>query len=78
MKNCFGITPCTIYSREAPEDEPSIVPVGFREPMHSGSRVPPKSAPPLVDKTNSKDPGLPRAAHHGRAGRRPAHSSRGD
>jgi uncharacterized protein (DUF362 family) len=57
MKNCFGITPCTIYSREAPEDEPSIVPVGYREPMHSGSRVPPKSAPPLVDKTNSKDPG---------------------
>ena len=53
MKNCFGITPCTIYSREAPLDEPSIKPVGFREPMHSGSRVPPKSAPPLVDKTNS-------------------------
>jgi len=57
MKNCFGITPCTIYSREAPEDEPSIVPVGYREPMHSGSRVPPRSAPPLVDTTNSKDPG---------------------
>lgn len=57
MKNCFGITPCTIYSREAPEDAPSIVPVGYREPMHTGSRVPPKSAPPLVDKTNSKDPG---------------------
>ena len=54
MKNCFGITPCTIYSREAPEDEPSIVPVGYREPMHSGSRVPPRSAPqPLND---SKDP----------------------
>lgn len=57
MKNCFGITPCTIYSREAPEDEPSIVPMGYREPMHSGSRVPPRSAPPLVDTTNSKDPG---------------------
>jgi len=54
MKNCFGITPCTIYSQEAPEDEPSIVPVGFRAPMHSGSRVPPKSAPqPVVE---SKDP----------------------
>lgn len=54
MKNCFGITPCTIYSREAPEDEPSIVPVGYREPMHSGSRVPPKSAPqPVIE---SKDP----------------------
>jgi uncharacterized protein (DUF362 family) len=54
MKNCFGITPCTIYSREAPEDEPSIVPVGYREPMHSGSRVPPRSAPQPV--TESKDP----------------------
>ena len=57
MKNCFGITPCTIYSDNAPLDEPSIAPNGFRGPMHSGSRVPPKSAPPLVDKTNSKDPG---------------------
>jgi uncharacterized protein (DUF362 family) len=57
MKNCFGITPCTIYSDQAPHDEPSIVPMGYRAPMHSGSRVPPSSAPPLVDKTNSKDAG---------------------
>lgn len=57
MKNCFGITPCTIYSQEAPLDEPSIEPRGFRGAMHTGSRVPPKSAPPLVDKTNSTDPG---------------------
>jgi uncharacterized protein (DUF362 family) len=57
MKNCFGITPCTIYSQEAPLDEPSIQPRGFRGAMHIGSRVPPKSAPPLVDKTNSTDPG---------------------
>jgi uncharacterized protein (DUF362 family) len=57
MKNCFGNTPCTIYSQEAPEDEPSIVPAGYRGAMHSGSRVPPKSAPPVVDKTNSTDPG---------------------
>ena len=56
MKNCFGITPCTIYSQEAPEDEPSIVPVGYRGPMHSGSRVPPKSAPQPV--AESKDPGF--------------------
>lgn len=56
MKNCFGITPCTIYSDQAPEDEPSIVPVGFRAPMHSGSRVPPKSAPPPV--AESTDPGF--------------------
>ena len=56
MKNCFGITPCTIYSDEAPQDEPAIVPVGFRGPMHSGSRVPPKCAPPPV--AQSTDPGF--------------------
>ncbi len=56
MKNWFGITPCTIYSEEAPVDEPSIVPVGFRAPMHSGSRVPPRSAPQPV--AESKDPGF--------------------
>jgi uncharacterized protein (DUF362 family) len=56
MKNCFGITPCTIYSHEAPEDGPGIVPVGYREPMHSGSRVPPRSAPQPV--AESKDPGF--------------------
>lgn len=55
MKNSFGITPATIYSQEAPEDEPSLVPVGFRGAMHLGSRVPPKSAPPAVDMT-SHDP----------------------
>jgi uncharacterized protein (DUF362 family) len=56
MKNCFGITPCTIYSDEAPHDEPAIVPVGYRGPMHSGSRVPPRSAPQPV--AESKDPGF--------------------
>jgi uncharacterized protein (DUF362 family) len=56
MKNCFGITPCTIYSRQAPQDEPSIIPMGYREPMHSGSRVPPKSAPQPV--AESSDPGF--------------------
>jgi uncharacterized protein (DUF362 family) len=56
MKNCFGITPCTIYSQQAPEDEPSIVPVGYRQPIHSGSRVPPKSAPQPV--AQSTDPGF--------------------
>ncbi len=59
MKNCFGMTPCTIYSQQAPLDEPSIVPVGYRMDMHLGSRVPPKSAPqPAVDAaTWSHDPG---------------------
>ncbi len=56
MKNCFGITPATIYSDQAPQDEPAIVPVGFRGPMHSGSRPPSKSAPQPV--AESKDPGF--------------------
>jgi uncharacterized protein (DUF362 family) len=56
MKNCFGITPATIYSDEAPQDEPAIKPVGFRGPMHSGSRVPSKSAPQPV--AQSTDPGF--------------------
>jgi uncharacterized protein (DUF362 family) len=56
MKNTFGITPATIYSDEAPQDEPAVVPVGFRGPMHSGSRVPPRSAPQPV--AESKDPGF--------------------
>ena len=56
MKNCFGMTPCTIYSDEAPEDGPSIVPRGYRAPMHFGSRVPPRSAPQPV--AESKDPGF--------------------
>jgi uncharacterized protein (DUF362 family) len=56
MKNCFGITPCTIYSQEAPEDEPGIIPMGYRSPMHSGSRVPPRSAPQPV--AESRDPGF--------------------
>jgi uncharacterized protein (DUF362 family) len=56
MKNSFGITPCTIYSDNAPQDEPAIAPVGFRGPMHSGSRVPPRSAPQPV--AESKDPGF--------------------
>ena len=28
MKNCFGITPCTIYGEGAGVEEPSIVPKG--------------------------------------------------
>ena len=56
MKNCFGITPCSIYSDHPGPDEPDIVPVGFRMPMHYGSRTPPKSAPQPV--AESKDPGF--------------------
>lgn len=49
MKNCFGITPCTIYGDGAPEDEPGLVPLGGRFPIHAGSRQPSKCSPPEID-----------------------------
>jgi uncharacterized protein (DUF362 family) len=45
MKNCFGITPCTIYGTGAGKDEPSLTPTGGRGMFHDGSRQPSKSAP---------------------------------
>lgn len=57
MKNCFGITPCTIYGEGSGEQEPSRFPVGGRGPFHWGNRLPSKSAPPPVDVNWSKDPG---------------------
>jgi uncharacterized protein (DUF362 family) len=45
MKNCFGITPCTIYGTGAGVDEPSLVPKGGRNLIHAGDRQPSKSAP---------------------------------
>jgi uncharacterized protein (DUF362 family) len=57
MKNCFGITPCTIYGDGAPEDEPGRVPLGGRYPIHSGSRQPPKSSLPEIDPKSPRDGG---------------------
>ena len=54
MKNCFGITPCTIYGSGAGVDEPSETPKGGRGLVHDGSRQPSRSAPP------EKDPSTPR------------------
>lgn len=54
MKNCFGITPCTIYGDGAGVDEPGLVPQGGRFPIHMGSRQPSKTSLP------EKDPGSPR------------------
>jgi uncharacterized protein (DUF362 family) len=45
MKNCFGITPCTIYGEGAGIDEPSILPRGGRGMIHSGYRQPSKISP---------------------------------
>jgi uncharacterized protein (DUF362 family) len=57
MKNCFGITPCTIYGDGSPKDEPGLTPRGGRTPFHYGNRLPSLSAPPKVDRSGSKDPG---------------------
>jgi uncharacterized protein (DUF362 family) len=54
MKNCFGITPATIYGQGAGSDEPSELPKGGRTMIHYGDRQPPKSAPA------EKDPKSPR------------------
>ena len=57
IKNCFGITPTTIYGNKVPVDEPSRVPYGGRQEIgHSGSRQPPKSSP------SENDPKSPRQA----------------
>lgn len=49
MKNCFGLTPCTIYGTGAGKDEPSLVPKGGRSMVHAGDRQPSASAPPEKD-----------------------------
>jgi uncharacterized protein (DUF362 family) len=54
MKNCFGLTPCTIYGTGAGVDEPSIEPKGGRSLVHAGDRQPSKSAPA------EKNPNSPR------------------
>lgn len=54
MKNCFGLTPCTIYGTGAGVDEPSETPKGGRGLVHAGDRQPSKSAP------SEKDPSSPR------------------
>ena len=49
MKNCFGITPCTIYGDGAGVDEPGQFPRGGRGPLHAGDRQPSKSSLPEND-----------------------------
>jgi len=57
MKNCFGITPCTIYGDGAGVDEPGILPRGGRGPLHSGNRQPSRSAPPENDPQSPREGG---------------------
>jgi uncharacterized protein (DUF362 family) len=57
MKNCFGITPCTIYGDGAGEDEPGQVPKGGRGPIHSGNRQPSRTSLPENDPASPRDGG---------------------
>jgi uncharacterized protein (DUF362 family) len=63
MKNCFGITPCTIYGDGAGVDEPGNLPRGGRGPIHYGNRQPSRSSPPENDPASPRDGGyrVPRA-----------------
>jgi uncharacterized protein (DUF362 family) len=57
MKNCFGITPCTIYGQGAGIDEPAQVVKGGRAMLHDGRRQPSKTALPENDPASPRDPG---------------------
>jgi uncharacterized protein (DUF362 family) len=58
MKNCFGITPCTIYGDGAGVDEPTLLPRGGRGTIiHSGRRQPSKIAPTENDPASPRDGG---------------------
>jgi uncharacterized protein (DUF362 family) len=63
MKNCFGITPCSIYGASAGVDEPDENPKGGRGLIHGGHRQPSKIAPPELDTNTPRQGGyrVPRA-----------------
>lgn len=59
MKNCYGMTPLTIYGDKAGADEPSLEAAGTRVSVfHSGDRAPSLSAPQELD------PNSPRAGDY--------------
>ena len=58
MKNCFGITPASIYGDDAGKDEPNENPgAGRVKVCHVGQRAPSKSAPQEIDPHSSREPG---------------------
>ena len=58
MKNCFGITPASIYGDDAGKDEPNESPANGRVSVcHKGTRQPSKSAPQEIDTASSRHPG---------------------
>lgn len=63
MKNCFGITPCSIYGADAGIDEPNENPKGGRGILHGGRRQPSKIAPRELNSSSPRQDGyrVPRA-----------------
>lgn len=63
MKNCFGITPCSIYGTSAGIDDPDENPKGGRGLIHGGHRQPSKIAPAELNTTTPREGGyrVPRA-----------------
>ncbi len=58
MKNCFGITPASIYGDDAGVNEPNENPGKGRVAVcHEGKRQPSRSAPQEKDPNSSRDPG---------------------
>ena len=57
MKNCFGITPCTIYGEGASDNQPGRTPRGGRRMFHDGFRQPSRSSLPENDPKGSRDGG---------------------
>lgn len=58
MKNCFGITPASIYGDDAGIDGPNENPSkGRGEVCHAGRRGPSKTAPQENDPKSNRDPG---------------------
>jgi len=58
MKNCFGITPASIYGDDAGVDGPNESPTkGRGEVCHFGKRQPSKTAVAENDPSTSRDPG---------------------
>jgi uncharacterized protein (DUF362 family) len=63
MKNCFGMTPASIYGSGAGIDEPNENPKGGRYMLHSGNRQPSKIATPEKHPNSPREGGyrVPRA-----------------
>ena len=59
MKNCFGITPASIYGDDAGVNEPNENPGKGRVSVcHEGKRQPAKSSPQEKGPNSSRDPGF--------------------